>query len=431
MIDNTYKHSVILNPEKCKGCTTCLKRCPTEAIRIRDGRSHINSERCIDCGECIRVCHYKAKTSVCDKFADIPKNKWKIALPAPSLYGQFDNLDDVDFVLQGLLDIGFDDVFEVARAAEIVTDYTRRYMKRTDIPKPVISSACPVVVRLISLRFPFLCDHVLPIAPPIEIAAQKAREEALAKHPELKSDDIAIVFISPCPAKVSYVKNLQLRNETDVDYVISIKDIYLDLLNAMKKEESPDSFSSSGMVGIGWATSGGESKALLNDKYLAADGIENVMKVIEDIDNGLISDVSFIELNACTAGCVGGAMTVINPFIAEARLSMLKRFLPVSKNWADDPRDDSDIPGSYLKEAPVYSPVSKLDDNMNEAMRMMNEIESLAKTLPAIDCGSCGAPNCNAFASDVVKGLANINDCTVIMREKFKQIEHENKNSKE
>ena len=34
MADNTYKHSVILDPEKCKGCTTCLKRCPTEAIRI-------------------------------------------------------------------------------------------------------------------------------------------------------------------------------------------------------------------------------------------------------------------------------------------------------------------------------------------------------------------------------------------------------------
>ena len=429
MVDNTYKHSVILDPDKCKGCTTCLKRCPTEAIRIRDGRSHIDSERCIDCGECIRVCPYKAKTSVCDKFSDIPEGKWKIALPAPSLYGQFENLDDVDFVLQGLLDCGFDDVFEVARAAEIVTDYTRRYMRRPDIQKPVISSACPVIVRLISLRFPFLCDYVLPIAPPIEIAAKKAREEALKKHPELKSDDIAVVFISPCPAKVSYVKNLQLTGDTDVDYVISIKDIYIDLLNAMKKCSAPTQSSSSGMIGIGWSTSGGESKALLNDKYLAADGIENVMKVIEDIDNGLISDVSFIELNACTAGCVGGAMTVINPFIAEARLSMLKRFLPVSQNWADS-SDESGVPDEFKIDAPVYSPVSRLDADMHEAMRMMNEIEALAKTLPAIDCGSCGAPNCAAFASDVVKGLADINDCTVIMREKFNKFELKKKEDK-
>ena len=53
-----YKHSVSLDTEKCKGCTTCLKRCPTEAIRIRDGHAIIKSERCIDCGECIKVCPY-------------------------------------------------------------------------------------------------------------------------------------------------------------------------------------------------------------------------------------------------------------------------------------------------------------------------------------------------------------------------------------
>ena len=30
-----YRHSVSLEPDKCKGCTNCLKRCPVEAIRIR------------------------------------------------------------------------------------------------------------------------------------------------------------------------------------------------------------------------------------------------------------------------------------------------------------------------------------------------------------------------------------------------------------
>ncbi|MBQ1183381.1 MAG: 4Fe-4S binding protein, partial [Clostridia bacterium] len=58
---NTYLHSVSLNEEKCTGCTTCLKHCPTEAIRIKDGRAVINPGRCIDCGECIRVCPHEAK----------------------------------------------------------------------------------------------------------------------------------------------------------------------------------------------------------------------------------------------------------------------------------------------------------------------------------------------------------------------------------
>ena len=101
----------------------------------------INAARCIDCGECIRVCPYNAKKASCDKLSDIPKDKWKIAVPAPALFGQFDNLDDIDYVLGGLLDYGFDDIFEVARSAEIVSDYNRRYMKKSGIAKTVISSA--------------------------------------------------------------------------------------------------------------------------------------------------------------------------------------------------------------------------------------------------------------------------------------------------
>ena len=60
---NTYFHSVRLDEEKCMGCTNCIKRCPTQAIRVRNGKAHIISERCIDCGECIRVCPHHAKYS--------------------------------------------------------------------------------------------------------------------------------------------------------------------------------------------------------------------------------------------------------------------------------------------------------------------------------------------------------------------------------
>ena len=180
-----YKHSVSLDVDKCKGCTHCLKRCPTEAIRIREGKARIHSQRCIDCGECIRVCPYKAKKATHDSLEAMEHFRYKVALPAPSLYGQFDHLSDIDFVLQGLLDMGFDEVYEVSKAAELVSGYTRQYLRREGLKKPVISSACPVIVRLISMRFPYLCENVLPILPPIEIAGKLAREKVLAEHPEL------------------------------------------------------------------------------------------------------------------------------------------------------------------------------------------------------------------------------------------------------
>lgn len=414
-----YRHSVLMNIDKCRGCTHCLKHCPTEAIRIRDGHAIIDPSRCIDCGECIRVCPYQAKKSVCDKLSDIPAGKWKIALPAPSLYGQFDNLDDIDYVLKGLLECGFDEVYEVARAAEIVSDYTRRYMKQKGVKHPVISSACPVVTRLISLRYPFLADKVLPIMPPIELAAIKAREQAKKTHPELKPEDICVVFISPCPAKVSYVKNKSADEKSAIDYVVSMSDIYFDLLGVMKKELSDVPESKTGMIGISWASAGGEATAIFNEKYLAADGIENITRVLEEIDNGTFPELEFIECNACPGGCVGGVMTVINPYIAKARLRSLRRYLPVSQNGAEGEGIPQDI---LEKNSLEYSPVVSFSNDRAESMRMMAQMEEFCKKLPGMDCGSCGAPTCRAFAADVIRGQAKPDECIVFMREKLRNI---------
>ena len=117
-----FFHSVTLEKDQCVGCTNCIKRCPTEAIRVRDGKAQIISERCIDCGECIRVCPHHAKKTRFDHLDKLQDFEYTIALPAPSLYGQFNNLDDIDFVLTGLKALGFDHVFEVSRAAELVSE---------------------------------------------------------------------------------------------------------------------------------------------------------------------------------------------------------------------------------------------------------------------------------------------------------------------
>ena len=39
-----FIHSVTLDKDLCKGCINCIKRCPTEAIRVRDGKAHILAE---------------------------------------------------------------------------------------------------------------------------------------------------------------------------------------------------------------------------------------------------------------------------------------------------------------------------------------------------------------------------------------------------
>ena len=409
---NTYEHSVMLDQSLCTGCTTCIKHCPTEAIRIKNKRAVIDPDRCIDCGACIRYCPQKAKRAVSSKLSDMDRFKWKIALPAPTLYGQFENLDDVDYVLNGLLKIGFDEVYEVSKAAEIVSAYTRVYLQTEGIKKPAISSACPVVARLISLRFPSLSDNVIHMLPPMEIAAKFARRRALENHPELSPEDIGVCFISPCPAKVSYVKNGFAGYKSEVDEVVAINDIYFLLIGKMKKEDDLQMLSESGRIGIGWARSGGEATAIFNEDYLAADGIENVIHILDQIENGTIPPLEFIELNACTGGCVGGVLTMQNPFIAKARLQTLRRYLPISQNTI--PGNTAYIPDEYLfEEMPVYNSISRLGNTIAESMRMMADIQNIRSTLPGIDCGSCGAPTCRAFAEDVVKNTACIDDCPI------------------
>lgn len=410
---NTYKHSVQLDVAKCSGCTTCLRHCPTEAIRIRDNHAVIDENKCIDCGECIRVCPHKAKKAVCGTLEELKNFKWKIALPAPTLYGQFENLDDVDYVLDGLKKLGFDDVYEVSAAAEEVSAYTRVFLKNRSDDKTVISSACPVVLRLIALRFPSLKGSVLPMLPPMEVAAINARKRAKKEHPELSDTDIGVFFISPCTAKVSYVNNGFAGYKSAVDVVIPIRDVYFSLINVMDPAVSPEMLSNSGVIGISWATSGGESTAIFNEKYLAADGIENVIHILDQVENDNIPKLDFIELNACTGGCVGGVLTIQNPFIAKARLQGLRRYLPVSQN--NIPNDAERVPDNYLfKDFPSYRPISMLSDSMIESLNMMSQIQKIKAKLPGIDCASCGAPNCRSFAEDLVKDQATLDDCPIL-----------------
>lgn len=421
-----YKHSVSLDASRCKGCTTCLRRCPTQAIRIRDGKACINSSLCIDCGECIRHCPYKAKRANFDEWDSLDRSKYLIALPAPSLLGQFANLDDSDYLLQGLKNLGFNDVFEVAKAAELVTDYTRTYMQRMGMSHaPFISTACPVVVRLISLRFPSLRSKMVPISPPIEVAGKLAKERALKEHPELKPDDVKTVFISPCPAKVSWVKNTPAEKECYVDYVVSMSDIYFRVLSKMDRSKVPEITSETGMIGMSWSSSGGEASALMNDHYLAADGIENIIRVLDDIEMGHFPDLKFVEMNACPGGCVGGVMAVENPYIARVRIRALQRYMPVSQNHVILGEDEP-IPSDVMTVEPgEYSTAEILGADRMQSFRMMAEIERITKMLPGMDCGSCGAPTCRAHAEDVVRGESKLDDCVIRMRELLREQERD------
>ncbi len=416
-----FVHSVTLDTEKCVGCTNCIKHCPTQAIRVRDGKAVIITERCIDCGECIRVCPHRAKKARHDSLALLDNYTYTVALPAPSLYGQFRNLDDVDVILTGLTGLGFDEVFEVSRGAEIVSDATRQMLADSKLKKPVISSACPAVVRLIQVRFPELCEHVLPLKSPMEVSAALARQRVMART-GLKPEEIGIFFISPCPAKVTDAHAPIGIPRSQVDGVLAISDIYPALLNKMNKLEAVEPLSHSGLIGVSWSFIGGEAAGTLNENHLSADGIQNVIRVLEDLEDEKFTDLDFIELNACAGGCVGGVFTTENGYVARARIKHLRKYMPVSCNRAGEMGEMSALRWSQPLEE---NPALRLAENVFDAMRLMQQADEIAEGLPKLDCGSCGAPSCHALAEDVALGLASEDDCIFRLRQRLQSVEGE------
>ena len=52
---------ITIDPEKCKACGLCQKKCPVGAIEGEErNKRHINQDKCIKCGTCIATCPFKA-----------------------------------------------------------------------------------------------------------------------------------------------------------------------------------------------------------------------------------------------------------------------------------------------------------------------------------------------------------------------------------
>ena len=400
-----------------------MKTCPTEAIRVRRGKAAILTERCIDCGRCSRHCPHNAVKAASDPLSVLEGYRYTVALPDPTLYGQFQNLDNIEVVLNALLKVGFDGVFETAKAAGLLADYARRYAKDeaklSPQKKPLISSACPAVLRLIRMRFPNLLDHIIPIITPMELAAILARRDAAAKT-GLSPDEIGVFAIVPCPAQVTAVHRPDDLQKPVIDGALSVRDMYLKLLTPMKDLKELKPLSMAGRSGVSWAICGGESMARQDEHFLAVDGIGQVIQVLEAIEDDRIPDVDFVELCACVQGCVGGGLTVENPFAAAMHIRHLTKHLPYCRSdFNTEVRDVSLIQADKELE---FAPVFLLDEDRTAAMEKMRAIGALERQLPGLLCGSCGAPSCHAFAEDVVLGRAERSDCIFQVRAKMQTV---------
>lgn len=403
--------SIRLNPSHCIGCIHCVRECPTEAIRIRNWKAVVDPQRCIECGMCIKVCPRHAMRPIVDPLESMNDYDYRIAIPSSAFLGQFANVPSRNHLLTAIKRIGFDDIYEEAIGAEIVSDATRRRYLSGKAKLPVISSGCPSILKLIQLKFPNLIDYVSEFRPPVEIVAEMAREQAEKDYPDLR---VGIFYIAPCTSKISFIKESDEIIETEIDEMLAISDVYRQVLSNLKNldDAEVEDLERTGMTGLRWTNPGGESLAVGTDKFIAIDGIYEVMEIFEQIENDKLEDVDFIEADACVGGCLGGSLTVENCYAARANM---KRLVDEAKNKYGNRYVNTagDTKALERNQELKYRPVLQLDEDLNVALKKMEEMGHILSELPGIDCGVCGAPTCRAFAEDVVRGTITESACVI------------------
>jgi len=413
-------HAIKVDERKCIGCTHCMKVCPTEAIRIKKGVATINDKRCVDCGNCLRACPVNAFYVEQDSLVQLNHYKIRVVMFPAVLVGQISTVYSVNQIYQGLLNLGFTHVFEVEQPIQLLINSIKEDVKAAD-DKPLISSFCPAIVRLIQCKYPSLANNIVGLKAPHDLAAHYIIE--MLKDDGVERDEIGIFYISPCSAKMAAVKRPIDEKESIVDGLINMNEIYNRLMKVLPKEENSDTTHFRTNVsrdGIVWSLPRGEARHF-KGRSMAIDGIHNVVKFLERLENEEVPELDFLELKSCDQGCAGGILMTGNRFLTVERLQ--KR----SKKYPDADAFDSSSPiaqvlKNKLKAEPIVpNPVFVLDQDRIKALEKLEKVEKILCQLPAIDCGACGAPNCHALAEDMVQGKAKMTDCIFLQKRYLKE----------
>ena len=417
-----FHHALTIREDICNGCSLCMRVCPTGALRIRDGKARLIEDRCVDCGECFRSCPVHAIIIEQDDFSRIFDYKHRVALVPAVLHGQFRHEVSMSEISAVLKSLGFTWVYVVEHGAEILKPAIDELMNVRTLPRPLISSYCPAVVRLIQVRFPALIRNLATLKAPLEMAAFYCRR--VLRDRGAQNAEIGVFYVTPCAAKIAAVKSPVGEESTPITGVINMDFIFnrinRTLRNKVELPHGDDHAYSVDQDTLVWSLTTGEASCV-NGRTLAIDGINNVTEFLEQLENDGITGIDYLELRACDEGCAGGVLLSSNRFLVAERLRNKARNLKPGNRAADsDDLPDIDAYHDYLmnkvritddiKPRSMY----RLSGDRDEAMRMMKRSRRLMCWLPGTDCGLCGAPSCQALAEDIVRRRGDISQCVFI-----------------
>ncbi|MBW1641719.1 MAG: 4Fe-4S binding protein [Deltaproteobacteria bacterium] len=416
--DNKISPYLIFDPDICTGCAACVKACPTKAIRIKNDKSIRTVDYCITCGECVRICPHSALSSDIFDMNQIGNGQISVAIVSPVLYSQFPEMLPEE-ILTGLKKIGFDHTIDLSRYTELFQYATDEFIKRNkisnELPTPLISPICPVIIRLIMVRFPNLLDQVIPLKRPVELIELEIKQQ-LSDRFGVKKDLINLCNITPCPSQKVSTHMMKLSN---IDSSVGINKIYRKLSQELEKMEENDTTSLhesyESARGPMWGMSGGEIAGLRTENTFAVSGLNETITYLEKIELGLFQDIDYIEFRCCPEGCIGGPLTVTDKYLAKNTVHKLVERFGIGRRLSQEKALRIYEKGFFFSETKP-SELTRIFGIHKDplSIELLKKMEKLLDIIQGKDCSVCGAPDCRTFAEDVVRGKASIDDCIIL-----------------
>ena len=391
-----------LKKSNCKNCYKCIRHCPVKAIRFSGNQAHIIGNECILCGQCFVVCPQNAKEIVDET------EKVKVFLQsgdpvvvslAPSFIANYDGVG-IASMRKALKELGFYDVEETAMGATVVkTEYER--MLKEDDRDIVISSCCHSINLLIQKHYPFALEYLADVKSPMQVHCQDIKK---------RIKNAKTVFIGPCVAK----KDEAEYYEGIVDAVLTFEELTL-MLKAQNIELEKELDKDENTKARFFPTTGGILKTMSQEEsqysYVAIDGVENCIAVLNDIKAGKIHNC-FIEMSACLGSCVGGP--VMEKY---HHLSSVTDYIRVA-NYAGN----KDFKVSQPESAELQKGFEFIEQRIPKPseIEINNILRQMGKFKPSqeLNCGSCGYNTCREKAIAICQGKAEISMCLPFLKDK-------------
>ena len=402
-------HTSILqfHTANCKNCYKCIRNCPVKAIRVQNQQAQIIEEQCVLCEKCTSVCPQHAKVEhndIPDIQKEIAAGKKVIASVHPAYLFRY-GWNSIHSLEKCLQKIGFWKVFDAAQGAFMMKEKYTQFLEIQQQKKLVISSNCPVIVRMIEKKYPRIKEYLAPVYSMMQMHTEYLKEQ----YPEA-----ILVYVSPCISVMSELNEPQAH----MDYVITFRELS-NWMNDVPENYLEECEKKEIYLSRMTAVAGGLIQTMIpvaGQKYLSVDGIDQCKEILRELQTGGYENY-FIEMNACKNGCIGG------PYSQKREKKLLDALIGIRESSMENGQPDyqrdyhieiPEVPERKFVQEEIYPGKTVTKEQITHVLQEMGKYTKEDE----LNCGACGYDTCREKAVAVIQGKAEVSMCIPYMREK-------------